>query len=95
MRAGDVFICSQRNAFLHTLNVGAAPTTIVYFKISHLDHGILKNTALESLWVEYKSAPYYLEYANEAAAQAAQKEIDTNSARQRAAQQKEKQQQQV
>ena len=93
MRAGDVFLCSQRCAYLHTLNVGAAPTTIVYFKISHLDHGILKNTALESLWVEYKSAAYYAEYTNEAAAEAAQREIDTNAAKQRTMQLKQKQQQ--
>lgn len=48
---------------------------------------MLKNTALESLWVEYKSATYYLESADEAAAEAAQRVIEERAMRQRASQQ--------
>jgi hypothetical protein len=82
MRAGDVFFCSQRTAYLHTLNASATPTTIVYFKISHLDHAVLKNSALESLWVEYKSAAYYLESTDEAAAEAAAAALEARRTRQ-------------
>jgi hypothetical protein len=89
-----VFLCSQRTAYLHSLNLGPAPTTIVYFKISHLDHAVLKNTSLESLWVEYKAAAYYVESANEEAAEAAQRVIEERASRQRALQQKVEQQQQ-
>jgi hypothetical protein len=94
LRAGDVFLCSQRTAYLHSLNLGATPTTIVYFKISHLDHAVLKNTSLESLWVEYKAAAYYVESANEEAAEATQRVIEERASRQRALQQKVEQQQQ-
>lgn len=69
LRAGDIFLCSQRCATLQASNAGAVPTTIVYFRLSHLDHACLKNTALESLWVEYKSASYYLESTDEASAE--------------------------
>ena len=83
MRAGDVFICSQRTAYLHTLNLGPSPTSIVYFRISHIDHGFLKNTALESMWVEYKSAGYYIESADEATAEQLQRTMDARLGRQR------------
>jgi aromatic ring hydroxylase len=89
-----VFFCSQRTAYLHSLNLGPTPTTIVYFKISHLDHAVLKNTSLESLWVEYKAAAYYVESANEEAAEATQRVIEERASRQRALQQKVEQQQQ-
>jgi hypothetical protein len=89
-----VFLCSQRTANLHSLNLGPTPTTIVYFKISHLDHAVLKNTSLESLWVEYKAAAYYVESANEEAAEAAQRVIEQRASRQRALQQKVELQQQ-
>jgi hypothetical protein len=57
-----VFLCTQRCAYLHALNNNSAtPTTIVYFRVSHVDHEVLKHTALEAIWVEYKSASYYLE----------------------------------
>ncbi len=74
-----MFLCSQRNAFLHASNVGAAATTIVYFRISHIDHGILKNSALDSLWVEYKCAVYYTESVDEASAEYAQAVIDAKT----------------
>ena len=62
LKAGDVFLCTQRCAYLHALNNNSAtPTTIVYFRVSHVDHEVLKHTALEAIWVEYKSASYYLE----------------------------------
>lgn len=69
LRAGDVFLCSQRCATLQSTNAGPLPTTIVYFRLSHVDHGYLKTNALESLWVEYKSASYYLESTDEASAE--------------------------
>lgn len=57
-----MFLCTQRCAYLHALNNNSAtPTTIVYFRVSHVDHEVLKHTALEAIWVEYKSASYYLE----------------------------------
>ena len=46
-------------------NNSATPTTIVYFRVSHVDHEVLKHTALEAIWVEYKSASYYLESEKE------------------------------
>ena len=79
MRAGDVFFCSQRTAYLHNLNFSSSATTIAYFKISHLDHAVLKNTALESMWVEYKSASYYIESIDEATAEKKQKELDARA----------------
>ena len=65
MKAGDVFLCTQRCAYLQSINIGANPTSIVYFRVSHIDHAILKQSSLESIWVEYKSASYYLESTNE------------------------------
>lgn len=69
LKKGDAFICTQRLAYLRCLNrFGSHPTTIVYFKVSHIDHDVLKDLSLDNLWVEYKAAPYYLESKNEAEA---------------------------
>jgi len=61
LKAGDVFLCTQRCAHIYAMNKSATPTTIVYFRVSHVDHEVLKHTALDAIWVEYKSASYYLE----------------------------------
>ena len=61
-----MFLCTQRCAHLYAMNNNSAtPTTIVYFRVSHVDHEVLKHTALEAIWVEYKSASYYLESEKE------------------------------
>lgn len=65
MKAGDIFLCTQRCAYLHSINNGDSLSTIIYFRVSHVDHAILKHSSLDSIWVEYKSASYYLESSEE------------------------------
>jgi len=64
LKAGDVFLCTQRLAYAHTRNTSSQPTTIVYYRISHIDHAVLKDPALQSMWLEYKYASSYLEDDN-------------------------------
>lgn len=62
MRAGDVVICTQRLATLFSLNsVGAQPSQFVFFRVSHVDHAVLKNPALDSLWLEFPIASRFTE----------------------------------
>lgn len=61
MHAGDVFVCTQRLAHLLALNTSSTPSTFVFFRVSHVDHAVLKDPALQSIWVEYAHASYFLE----------------------------------
>jgi hypothetical protein len=63
MQAGDVFLCTQRMAYLHALNYSSEVTMIAYYRISHVDHAVLKEPALQSMWLEYPQASRYLEAA--------------------------------
>lgn len=58
MKKGDCFICTAKCAIQYAANCSSKPTEIVYFKISHIDHNVMKNVALESVWVEF---PSYIE----------------------------------
>ena len=53
LKKGDAFICSQKCATQRAPNCGGMPSTIVYFKISHVDHNSLKSLALDGVWVEF------------------------------------------
>lgn len=70
LKAGDVFLCTQRLAHYYSPNIpnesslNPTPTTIVYFKISHVDHQVLKDPALDSVWLEYQGASRYLDDPN-------------------------------
>lgn len=46
------------------MNMSSQPTTIVYFRISHVDHAVMKDPALQSMWLEYKYASLYLDDEN-------------------------------
>jgi hypothetical protein len=37
---------------------------MVFFRISHVDHAQLKQAALDSPWVEFPLASYYLDSSN-------------------------------
>jgi hypothetical protein len=65
LRAGDVFLCTQRLAYLFGTNNSFNPSTIVFFRVSNIDHDILKDPALESLWLEYRHASKYMDAALE------------------------------
>ena len=72
LRRGDAFFCTQRLAYAAAPNISSSePTVIVYFKLSHEDHEVLRDLALDDLWVEFKGATYYLESTNEEAAERA------------------------
>jgi hypothetical protein len=60
MKAGDAFFCTQRLAHLLARNTKADPTMFVFFEISHVDHPVLKDPALQSMWLEYKNVAHYL-----------------------------------
>lgn len=55
MKKGDCFLCTAKCAIQYAANCSSKPTEIVYFKISHIDHNVLKNVALDSVWVEFPS----------------------------------------
>ena len=62
LKAGDAFICSQRMAHYYSKNYSSSiSTSIVYFRISHIDHAVLKEPALDSIWLEFKSAQDYVD----------------------------------
>jgi hypothetical protein len=61
LKAGDAIFCTQRLATLFTNNNSFSTTTMVFFRISHVDHAQLKQAALESPWVEFPLASYYLD----------------------------------
>lgn len=65
LRAGDAFLCTQRLAWMLNLNTSHAPTTIVFFRLSHVDHAVLKAPALQSMWLEFPCASEYLESEQE------------------------------
>lgn len=54
-------MCSNRTAHMYIANCSNTPTVTLLFEVSHIDHDILKNAALDSIWLEYQSATYYLE----------------------------------
>jgi hypothetical protein len=66
LKAGDAFLCTQRLAYLWATNTAAMPCSIVFFRVSHVDHEVLKDPALSSLWLEYKYASHYMDSALEA-----------------------------
>lgn len=61
MKAGDIFLCTQRLARLQSTNTSGSPTIIVYFKVSHVDHAVLKDAALQSMWLEFPGASLYVD----------------------------------
>lgn len=61
LRAGGAFLCTQRLAWMMNLNTSYKPTTIVFFRLSHVDHAVLKAPALQSMWLEFPYASEYLE----------------------------------
>ena len=63
-KAGDAFFCTQRLAHLLATNTKSDPTIFVFFEISHVDHAVLKDPALSSMWLEYKNVSYYLQDEN-------------------------------
>jgi len=54
LRAGDVFLCTQKMAMQMAANNSDELRIMVFFRISHVDHAVLKGPALEGIWVEYK-----------------------------------------
>jgi hypothetical protein len=63
--AGDVFFCTQRLATLIASNTNCDATSFVFFEISHIDHEVLKEPALKSMWLEYKNASRYVTDEND------------------------------
>eukprot|EP01033_Poteriospumella_lacustris_P006378 gene6378-4583_t len=61
LKAGDTFVCTQRLATLFSINSSFSTTTMVFFRVSHIDHAQLKHAALDSPWVEFPLASYYLD----------------------------------
>lgn len=64
LKAGDAFFCTQRLATLLATNTRSEPTTFAFFEISNVDHAVLKEPALQSMWLEYKNASRYLNDEN-------------------------------
>lgn len=64
MKAGDAFFCTQRLATLLSTNTRSEPTIFAFFQISHVDHAVMKDPALTSMWLEYSNASRYLKDEN-------------------------------
>ena len=54
-------IMTQRLAHYHTFNASSFPSTMAFFRIAHVDHEVLKDPALDGVWLEYRGTEKYLE----------------------------------
>lgn len=61
LRAGDGFMCTQRLATLMAHNTTSDVASFAFFRVSHVDHAVMKEPALQSMWVEYQHASQFLE----------------------------------
>lgn len=65
MRPGDVFLCHQKIALAEVANLSADVQGIAYFKVSHVDHDLLKEPSLDGEWVEFGGADHQFQSAEE------------------------------
>jgi hypothetical protein len=61
LRAGDVFLCTQKLARQDVPNSSDVVTGIVYFKVSNINHESLKDNALDAVWLEFRGAAEFTE----------------------------------